>query len=136
MSATTGPSPAFSVWTWVSVTLNGACTSTRGAAVSVDPVTATLPVAPGRVHSGVPPLAGEAVGQVLAAIGAWGTGEEARGSVTDDVPASAAEDVVADVFASEPQAASVMTSDAADATRTMGDVRERFTVATLQPHQR
>jgi hypothetical protein len=119
------------------VTLNGACTSTRGAAVSVDPVTATLPVAPGRVHSGVPPLAGEAVGQVLAAIGAWGTGEEASGSVTDDVTASAAEDVVADdVSASEPQAASVMTSDAADATRAMGDVRETFTVATLQTHQR
>jgi hypothetical protein len=57
--------------------------------------------------------------------------------VTDDVPASAAEDVVADdVSASEPQAASVMTSDAADATSAMGDVRERFTVATLQPHQR
>jgi hypothetical protein len=56
--------------------------------------------------------------------------------VTDDVPASAAEDVVADVSASEPQAASVMSSDAADATSAMGDVRERFTVATLQPHQR
>jgi len=44
--------------------------------------------------------------------------------------------VADDVSASEPQAARVMTSDAADATSAMEDVRERFTVATLQPHQR
>ena len=57
--------------------------------------------------------------------------------MTDDALASAAEDVVADeVSASEPQAASMMTSDAADATSATGDVREKFTVATLQPHQR
>jgi hypothetical protein len=36
----------------------------NGAAVSVDPVTATLPVAPGSVLSGVPPLAGVADGHV------------------------------------------------------------------------
>lgn len=109
----------------------------RGVDVSVDPVTATLPVVPGRVHSGVPPLAGAAVGHVLAAIGASGTGEEASGSVTEDVLASAAEDVVADeVSASEPQAASVMTSEAAAATSAIEDVRKGFTVATLQPQWR
>jgi hypothetical protein len=46
--------------------VNGAETSTRGAAVSVDPVTATLPVSPVSVHSGVPPTAA-AVGQESAA---------------------------------------------------------------------
>jgi hypothetical protein len=103
----------------------------------VDPVTATLPVAPGSVHSGVPPAAGAAVGHVLAAIGASGTEEDPSGWVTEDVLASAAEDVVADdVSLSEPQAASMMTSDAADATSAMGDVREKFTVATLQPGHR
>ena len=56
VSATTGPSPACSVCTWVSVTLNGASTLTCGAVVSVDPVTATLPVIPGSDQSGVPVL--------------------------------------------------------------------------------
>lgn len=49
--------------TWVWVTLNGVVTSTRGAADAVDPVTATLPVAPSSVHSGVPPAAEAAVGR-------------------------------------------------------------------------
>jgi hypothetical protein len=70
---------------------------------------------------------------VLAATGASGT-EEASGSVTDDALDSAADDVLADeVSESEPQAASMMASDAAEATSATGDVREKFTVATLQP---
>ncbi len=80
MSATTGPSPGLSVCTWVSVTLNGAVTLTSGAAVSVDPMTATLPVVPGSVHSGVPPLAGAAVGHPPNGV---------AGSVTEDVATSA-----------------------------------------------
>ena len=62
MGGTTGPSPALSVFTWVSVTLNGPFTMTAGASLSVDPVTATLPEVPFSVHSGVPPAAGVAVG--------------------------------------------------------------------------
>ena len=83
-------------------------TLTRGAVVSVDPVTATLPVVPGSVHSGVPLFAGAAVGHALPAIAV---------SVTEDATGSATEGVLADeVSASEPHAASVMTrSDAADA---------------------
>src|SRR5690625_3930073 len=64
VSATSAPSPATRVCTCVSVTLNGASTTTLGAAVSVEPVTATLPVAPGRVHSGATSASGAAVGQV------------------------------------------------------------------------
>jgi hypothetical protein len=67
MLETTGPSPACSVCTCVSVTLNGVVTFTRGAVVSVDPVTATLPVVPANVQSGVPPFGGAAVGQEPAA---------------------------------------------------------------------
>jgi hypothetical protein len=44
VAAPTGPSSACSVRTWVWVTLNGAVTVTRGAVVSVGPVTAMLPV--------------------------------------------------------------------------------------------
>jgi hypothetical protein len=65
---TTGPFPARSVCTWVWVTLNGAVTTTLGAVVSVDPVTATLPVVPASVQSGVPPFGGAAVGQEPAAV--------------------------------------------------------------------
>ena len=127
MSATTGPSPACRVCTWVSVTLNGASTLTSGAVVSVDPVTATLPVAPGSVHSGVPPFSGAAVGHALAAVAV---------SVTEDATTSATEGVLADEGSvSEPHAASVMTNDAAQATSaTEEDTREEFTVVTLQPH--
>ena len=46
-------------------TLNGGVTSTRGAAVSVEPVTAMLPVAPVSVHSAGAPFSGARVGQVL-----------------------------------------------------------------------
>lgn len=123
MSPTTGPSPACSVCTCVSATLNGPSTVTEGAAVSVDPMTATLPVVPGSVHSGAPPGWGAAAGQALA------------GSVTDDVTTSATDGELDDVVsASEPHAASATTSDAAqEASATDEDRREDFTVATVQP---
>jgi hypothetical protein len=126
VSATTGPSPARSVWTWVSVTLNGPFTSTRGAAVSVDPVTATLPVAPGSVQSALPPASGAAVGHELAAAFAV--------SVTEDATTSATEDdvVVEGLSVSELHAASVTTSDAAQATSAAEeDRREEFTAVTV-----
>ncbi|GAB1813346.1 hypothetical protein MUNTM_23850 [Mycobacterium sp. MUNTM1] len=68
MLDTTGPSPACSVCTWVWLTLNGAVTFTSGAVVSVDPVTATLPVVPLSVQSGVAPFCGAAVGHEPAAV--------------------------------------------------------------------
>jgi len=100
-----------------------------GAVVSVGPVTATLPVAPGSVQAGVPPLFGAAGGHGL-------------GSVVVSVKeggenTSEAEDVVVDddVFESEPHAASVMINDAAQATNaTDEDTREEITAVRLQPH--
>jgi hypothetical protein len=126
VGATTGPSPPCSVCTSVCVTLNGAVTSTRGAAVSVEPVTATLPVAPVSVHSGVPPSPGAAVGQVLFA----GAGSVNAGVLADP------EDVVAEgVVLSELHAPSVMTADAAHAPSATEEYkRKEFTVVTLQPH--
>jgi len=100
---------------------------TRGAVVSVDPVIPTLPVVPGSVHSGVPLLSGAVVGHVLTAVAV---------SVAEDATASATDGVCADeVSASEPHAASAMTSDAAAqvASAAIGDTREKFTVVTLQP---
>jgi hypothetical protein len=107
--------------------VNGAVTVTTGAAVSVDPVTATLPVAPGKVHSGVPAFAGGVVGQVASGPAAW---------VTEDATAGAVEGLLADgVPVSEPHAASVRAIDAAQAaSATAEGTREEFTVATLQPH--
>lgn len=95
---------------------------TEGAVVSVDPTTATLPVAPGSVHSGVLTSCGAVIGQPLA------------GSVTEDVATSATDGAVDDaVSASEPQAASVTTSEAAQAaSATEEGRREDFTVATVQ----
>ena len=115
MGATTGPSPACSVCTAVSVTLNGVVTVTRGAAVSVEPVTATLPVAPLSVHSGVPPSAAAAVGQALSAVAGWGevgdTASVKAGALVEG------EDVLGDEDGlSELHAASVMTADAAQTT--------------------
>src|SRR5581483_8708861 len=84
----------------------------RGAVVSVEPVTATLPVAPVSVHSGVPPSPGAAVGQVVSAV----AGPVAPG-VTGSVPAGVladADDVLADgVVLSELHAPSIATADAA-----------------------
>jgi len=68
MLETTGPFPGRSVCTWVWVTLNGVVTLTSGAVVSVEPVTATLPVVPANVQSGVAPFCGAAVGHEPAAV--------------------------------------------------------------------
>ena len=94
------------------------------------PVTATLPVLPGSVHSAVPPLFGAAGGHGLGSVavsvleGGENTSEEAEDVVVDD-----------DVSESEPHAASVMVNDAAQATSaTEEDTREEFTVVTLQLH--
>ena len=66
---------------------------TTGAEVSVDPVTATVPVAPVRVHSGAPGEDGAAVGQELAeaaeVVDDGGLAEEV--SVLDPHPARARE---------------------------------------------
>ena len=114
MGATTGPSPAWSVCTWVWVTLNGVSTFTNGAVVAVDPLTATLPVVPARVHSGVVPAGGIAVGHGLA------------GAVTDDDTLST--ELSDDVVVFEPHAASIMVSDAAQTAMAMGFVaRDEFT---------
>lgn len=102
MLETTGPSPACSVCTWVWVTLNGVVTLTRGAVVSVDPVTATLPVVPARVQSGAPPLCGAAVGHDPAAFA---------------VPGPASSRTVAAALA---------------ASATDEDMRKEFTAVTLQ----
>jgi hypothetical protein len=131
VGATTGPSPARNVCTAVSVTLNGVVTVTRGAAVSVEPVTPTPPVAPLRVHSGAPPSPGAWVGQ-LSAVAGWGEAGD-----TASVKAGAlveAEDVSFDEAGlSELHAASVMTADAAQTTSPTEEyVREEFTVVTLQ----
>jgi hypothetical protein len=132
VGATTGPSPARNVCTAVSVTLNGAMTVTRGAAVSVEPVTPTLPVAPLKVHSGVPPSPGAWVGQLLSAVAGW-----VEAGDTASVKAGAlveAEDVPGDaVGLSELHAASVMTADTAQKTSPTEEyVRKEFTVVTLQ----
>ena len=129
MGATTGPSPACSVCTAVSVTLNGVVTVTRGAAVSVEPVTATLPVAPLRVQSGVPPSPGAWVGQLLSAVAGGGEAGDMAW-----VKAGAVEEVsFDDAGLSELHAASVMRADAAQrASPTEEYVRKEFTVATLQ----
>jgi hypothetical protein len=104
---TTGPSPGRNVWTCVSVTLKGAAILTRGAAVSVDPVTPALPVVPVNVHSEAPSFDGAAVGHEPAA---------AAFSSTD-----------------EPHADSVSAEDAAQtANTTEADLRDKFTAATLQ----
>ena len=124
VGATTGPVPACSVCTSVAFTLKGAVTATTGAAVSVDPVTATLPVTPGNVHSGVPGLAGAAVGQVASGPAAWVTVAETAGTV---------EDLLADGVVPEPQAARVTANAAVQAPNaTTEGRREKFTLVTLQ----
>ena len=129
MGATTGPSPACSVCTCVSVTLKGCVTVINGAALSVEPVTATLPVDPLRVQSGVPPSPGAWVGQLLSAVAGGG----AAGDMAW-VKAGAVEDVSFDEAGlSELHAASVMTADAAQTiSPTEEYVRKEFTVVTLQ----
>jgi hypothetical protein len=111
--------------------LNGCVTVISGAAVSVDPVTPTLPVAPLSVHSGVPPLPGAWVGQLLSAVAGWGEAGDTA-SVKAGAPVEG-EDVPGDEAGlSELHAASVMTADAAQTIRAAEeDVREEFTVVTL-----
>jgi hypothetical protein len=96
-------------------------------------VTATLPVAPGSVHSGVPPLPGAAVGQAPAAV-AGSDGACVTASVTAGVLADP-EDVRADgVVLSELHAANAMAADAAQTTSaTEGYIRDEFTLVTLHP---
>jgi hypothetical protein len=104
-----------------------------GAVVSVDPMTATLPVAPGRVHSGAPPLVGAAVGQVLAAAGV-SLAEGAVNTSLAEAVGDADDVVVDDVSLPEPHAATNTTNDAAQAASTTEeDRRGRFTPVTLQP---
>ena len=107
---------------------------TRGAVVSVEPVTATLPVAPVSVHSGVPPSAAAAVGQALPAV-AGPVEAGVTASLTAGVIADP-EDVLADgVVLSELHAVSVMTADAAQTTSATEEyTRKEFTVVTLHPH--
>ena len=121
VGATTGPVPALRVCTCVSVTLKGDVTVTFGAVVSVDPVTATLPVVPGTVHSGTAPFPGAAVGHVLAA----GVGSEVATWLTEGVLADEADDDVV----SDPHPARVRATEAAQAASTADEViRQEFTV--------
>ena len=100
---------------------------TSGAAASVDPVTATLPVAPGSVHSGVPAVAGAAVGHALASVAVSAIEGGVNTSETGD-------ELAAGGSVSEPHAASAITNDATQATSaTEEGTREGFTVVTLQP---
>ncbi|GAY16870.1 hypothetical protein MSZK_35960 [Mycobacterium sp. shizuoka-1] len=109
----------------MAVTLNGAVTVTTGAEVSVDPVTATAPVAPGSVHSGVPAFAGGAVGHVPSGPAAWVTVEATAGPVADGLADGA--------LLSEPQAATVTAIEVTHAaSATAEGRREKVTVATLQ----
>lgn len=102
--------------------------------VSVDPVTATLPVAPLSVHSGEPACP-SAVGQVRAA-----AVEELSRAVAGDgeVVTSGAWVVLAAAgLSSEPQAVRATASDAAQAVRaTEEDTREKFTGVTLPGRDR
>jgi hypothetical protein len=112
VGATTGPSPEISVFTWVWVTLNGASTVTSGAAISVDPATATLPVAPGSVHSGAVPSFAASVGHGVTVVG---------GAMTVDVTTSATDGVlVDDASLAAPQPASNRVSAAAPAAKATG----------------
>jgi hypothetical protein len=118
------------VCTWVSVTLKGCVTVINGAALSVEPVTATLPVAPLRVQSGVPPSPGAWVGQLLSAVAGGGEAGDMAW-----VKAGAVADVSFDEAGlSELHAASVTTADAAQTTSPTEEyIRKEFTGVTLQP---
>ena len=118
------------------VTLNGAVTLTLGAVVSVEPLTDTLPVVPGSVHSGVPAFCAMAVGQVSAA-GGVSAEDDAVISVAEEPVASTADDVLADrVSFPEPHAVTTASKEATEATTaTEEDRRGEFTVrhATALP---
>jgi hypothetical protein len=102
----------------------------------VEPVIATLPVAPRSVHSGVSPMPGAAVGQVLS---------EVAGSVEAGVIPSVKAGVLADpedvlpdgVVLSELHAATITTADATQTTNATEEyTRKEFTVVTLHPRHR
>lgn len=94
--------------------------------MSVDPVTATLPVDPGRVHSGVPPCAGAADGHVLSGAGDSGT---ENGSASVEVELVVYEAAVSE---SEPHAASIMANSVADAISATEVLQVKFTLDTLK----
>ena len=95
----------------------------------MDPVTATLPVVPDSVHSGVPPFAGAAIGHGLASVDVSTIEGGENTSETEE------EVGVDEVSASDPHAASVMTSDAAQATSaTEEETRDEFTVRHATSH--
>ncbi|MUM35155.1 hypothetical protein FZI93_27645 [Mycobacterium sp. CBMA361] len=102
--------------------------------MAVEPVTATLPVAPFSVHSGVPPLGASVVGQVRSAavaVAALSMGVTEEGVVVT----SGACVVVAAGLVSDPHPVRVTASDAAAAARaTEEETREKFTVVTLPGH--
>jgi hypothetical protein len=114
------------VCTAVSVTPNGCVTVISGAAVSVEPVTATLPVAPLSVHSGVPPLPGAWVGQPLSAVAGGDSAAVIAGAAGRDV------ELGDEAGLSELHAAMAKTAHAAHAASpTEEHVREKFTIVTL-----
>ncbi|BBZ76000.1 hypothetical protein MANY_13370 [Mycolicibacterium anyangense] len=102
----------------------------------MDPVTATLPVAPDSVHSGAGVLVGAADGHPAADTGGASATEEddSASAIDDDVGVEVEDDEDDAVLESEPQAASVMPSATAQAaSATEEDPREKFTIVTLQP---
>ena len=90
---------------------------TSGAVVAVDPLTATLPVAPASVHSGVAPLCGMAIGHRLGGPAV---------SVTEDDTLSTV--LLAEVSVLEPHAASDIVATAHAAIATEVYARGKFTV--------
>lgn len=96
----------------------------------MEPVTATLPVAPGSVHSGVPPPAGAAVGQVLSAVA--GCRGSAEAGVNPSMLGDGEDELVEGSFFSEPHAAIIVAADAAQTTSATDEyTRGMFTVVTL-----
>ncbi|BBX37196.1 hypothetical protein MMAGJ_64780 [Mycolicibacterium mageritense] len=92
--------------------------------MSVDPVTATLPVVPDNVHSGAPAFCGAAVGHVLVSV-AVSVREGTNTSAIEDEDGPADEE---SDFVSDPHAASVTANDAAQAMSTTDeDTRGEFT---------
>lgn len=109
------------------MTLNGPSTVTEGAAVSVDPMTAMLPVAPDSVHSGVPPAGAGVLGQPSDVAVGWTAG--ALGGLNTS---EAVDELAAGASASELQAAKVVAAAAAQAAMVTREGRRvTFTPVTL-----
>lgn len=107
-----------SVW----VTLNGPVTTTLGAAEFVEPVTATLPVAPFNVQSAATPSAGGLEGQAVTVSPPGGRNR----SVTDDVFDD-------EVLSEPPQPASAAANEVTPTASVRNRGIREFTMATLQP---